>query len=102
MERHHRGLLAVLDQLLPETASVEDLTFRQKWGTIQIYDDIRDLPADVRREPAEVRKDAEDRSLRVCEICGNPGRLSKRGTWFVTVCPDHADQDGRMAFPVES
>jgi hypothetical protein len=34
---------------------------------------------------------ARERSLRVCEDCGRPGRLH-RGKWLVTRCDDHASR----------
>lgn len=94
--------LTVLDEKLPECAEVREMHFQQKWGSLTIYDDIRGIDDMVRIEVNTARSNASEESLHVCEICGAPGRLSKRGTWLTTVCPDHADDNGRIAIPVDS
>jgi hypothetical protein len=34
---------------------------------------------------------AEARSACTCEACGEPGRLFKRGGWFMTACEAHGE-----------
>jgi hypothetical protein len=34
---------------------------------------------------------AKARSACTCETCGEPGRLFKRGGWFITACDEHSE-----------
>jgi len=34
-------------------------------------------------------KDDEQESLRICEVCGQPGEL-REDSWIKTVCDEHA------------
>jgi len=33
--------------------------------------------------------EAENKSYKICEVCGKPGRLCTTGNWLKTVCTDH-------------
>ncbi|MCR2825375.1 hypothetical protein [Microbacterium sp. zg.Y909] len=37
-------------------------------------------------------RDARKESLRTCEECGDYGWLVLDGTWYATLCPEHADE----------
>lgn len=50
---------------------------KEKFGTLRVYYYGPDVPA----------VDAAEReSGRVCEACGEPGRMRKRGGWLMTRC----------------
>jgi hypothetical protein len=63
---------------------------KEKFATIRIYWD-----GTLSRESAarvdEAIELAEARSACTCETCGEPGRLFKRGGWFVTACDEHGN-----------
>lgn len=39
-------------------------------------------------------QDLEEASMRVCQVCGTPGRIRRRG-WHQTLCDEHAEGRGR-------
>ena len=53
----------------------------------------KDLDAATERAVKEAVALAEARSACTCETCGKPGRLFKRGGWYLTACDEHAKGD---------
>ncbi|WP_421949992.1 hypothetical protein [Pelagibacterium sp.] len=61
---------------------------KEKFGGLRVYSDR----GDERSE--EIITAAEWLSEFLCEDCGAPGRLRKRGGWYRTVCDAHAQEGG--------
>lgn len=61
---------------------------KEKFGSLRFYFDAEGLPLEDprhRRRDALLR-DAEERSLRTCEVCGADAVLCKRRGWLKTLC----------------
>ncbi|MHA6507964.1 hypothetical protein [Tessaracoccus sp. Y1736] len=61
---------------------------KEKFGSLRFYFDAEGLPLEVprhRRLDALLR-DAEERSLRTCEVCGADAVLCRRRGWLKTLC----------------
>lgn len=56
---------------------------KEKWGGLRIYTDYYDSELDK-----TIRQVGEE-SLTVCEECGSPAGLVKKGTWYQTRCEEH-------------
>jgi hypothetical protein len=84
--------LQKLEDLYRENgADVNELIFyqiKEKYGGLVIYlgnyiDGVSDLVTEY-----------EYKSLHICEICGESGKLSARGGWYKTLCEKHRDENG--------
>lgn len=61
---------------------------KEKFGCLRFYFDAEGLPLDDprhRRLDALLR-DAEELSLRTCEVCGTDAVLCQRRRWLKTLC----------------
>ena len=58
---------------------------KEKWGGLRIYTDYYD--SELEKTIMQVGEE----SLRVCEQCGSPAGLVKKGTWYQTRCDEHRD-----------
>jgi len=56
---------------------------KEKWGGLRIYTDYYDSHLE------EVIMKVGEESLTVCEVCGSPAGLVKKGTWYQTRCEEH-------------
>jgi hypothetical protein len=56
---------------------------KEKWGGLRIYTDYYDSHLE-----AIIMKVGEE-SLNICEECGAPAGLVKKGTWYQTRCEEH-------------
>jgi hypothetical protein len=61
---------------------------KEKYATLRFYWDGTLSPESAARVE-EVIELAEARSACTCETSGEPGRLFKRGGWFMTACDEH-------------
>ncbi|WP_429819091.1 hypothetical protein [Ensifer sp. B1-9] len=94
--------LRVVDRVLPADASFRLQQVKEKFGGLRIYYGIDSVvPDDVWAEVGEANLRAEARSEHICETCGKRGRMSNRGGYYTVVCEEHADEDGRLAIPIE-
>jgi hypothetical protein len=57
---------------------------KQKFGALRFYADNAEIP-----EIRDLIRDAEMASLKVCELCGNPGGRLDRGGRLMTRCMAH-------------
>lgn len=57
---------------------------KEKWGGLRFY------MSSSTPEMDEVIEEAEEKSLLICEICGDPGECSTSG-WLVTRCKECVD-----------
>lgn len=68
---------------LCEKHGVEILQVKEKFGGLRFYvGSAPDLVHDAIEE-------AEDQSVRVCEVCGEPGQTINRQGWLMTRCEAH-------------
>ena len=58
---------------------------KEKFGTLRFY--VHGATMIVR----DAIDEAERRSGRTCEVCGNPGDLCVGGHWYMTRCEEHAE-----------
>ena len=68
------------------------LQVKEKWGGLRIYADY------YIKEIEEVIREVGEESLKICEKCGAPAGLVKKGTWYQTLCEEHRED----WIPVES
>ena len=79
-----KGWSTLLDEVydrLPEDAIVSDV--KEKYGSLRIYVD------GVSMEILDFIYDIEERSLKICEICGAAGKPNLTG-WIKTLCDEHS------------
>ena len=55
---------------------------KEKFGGLRFY--INSAPDGVHK----LIREAENKSLEICEICGNPGQ-QRNGGWIKTLCEEH-------------
>jgi len=62
---------------------------KEKFGGLRYYADAGDVNAETSKWFYELVHEAETRSFEICECCGQPGQLSRRGKhgWYKTLCP---------------
>ena len=65
---------------------------KEKWGGLRIYTDY------YVKEIENVIREVCEQSLSMCETCGSPAGLVKKGTWYQTLCEEHRED----WIPIES
>lgn len=83
----YKPLASAFDRLqerLEAGAFVRLTQVKEKYGTLRIYVSTNDDTCD------EIADEAEDRSSKICELCGEPGCLVRRSGWYSTLCPTHS------------
>lgn len=56
---------------------------KEKWGGLRIYTDYYD--SELEKTIVQVGEE----SFTICEECGSPAGLVKKGTWYQTRCGEH-------------
>lgn len=56
---------------------------KEKFGTLRIY--LNGVPEEIYREVQDLINEAEYKSAKVCELCGEPAKLKTSG-WHITIC----------------
>jgi hypothetical protein len=74
------SLIDAIYDRLPEDAHV--LQVKEKWGGLRFY-------VSGTTELLDFIDEMEARSLRICEVCGQPGK-TREGGWVRTLCDEHA------------
>ncbi len=70
--------------------AIRDLSVREKSGGLQVVASTA-LPPDGEGDVRALWREAEERSTRTCQFCGQPGRLRcERRLWWETACDVHA------------
>lgn len=70
---------------------------KEKFGGLRYYANAGDVNAETSKRFYDLIHEAETKSFEICECCGQPGQLSRRGKhgWYKTLCPKCA---ARMNF----
>lgn len=72
-----------ISELSPMTKAFQ---VKEKFGTLRFY-------VDTALDPVfDIINDFEDCSGKICEECGEPGKING-GPWIKTLCDKHADPD---------
>ena len=90
-------LLHKLCKNIIEALKSEGNEFREGFYVIQIkekFGGLRYYTSYGSKEIFGLINEAEDLSLKTCEVCGVEGKLMVRGRWYKTVCPRHAEELG--------
>jgi hypothetical protein len=88
-------ILARLNDRLEAIApDYQVLQIKEKFGTLRFY-----LGNGYHQLGEAAVAEAEGESARTCELCGNPGRLRVRNSWYRTVCDDCARSGGYQDLP---
>jgi hypothetical protein len=90
-------------------ADIQFSQVKEKFGGLRMYFDINWSVPEIDVAPREVETnpknreiwdlvykvtcDAEEESLKTCDVCGKPG-TSRFGGWIVTRCDEHANKKG--------
>jgi len=87
-------LSARLEGLNREIASggglpIEACQVKEKFGTLRFYTDA--VPGEHSDQVEKWIEEAEEKSARTCEHCGNPGK-TRGGGWIMTLCEDCAKE----------
>ena len=64
----------------------EAVQIKQKFGALRFYTD------GATKQMLELIRDAESRSVTICEICGEPGERLSNGVCVKTRCEKHRDE----------
>ncbi len=70
--------------------SLRIVQIKEKFAGLRLYWQSAGLSDGIKNAVEEAVALAEARSICTCEVCGQPGRLFKRGGWMLTRCDGHA------------
>ncbi|MDN5793322.1 MAG: hypothetical protein L0H22_09735 [Brevibacterium aurantiacum] len=61
---------------------------KEKFGGLRYYASAGDVDAETSKQFYDLIREAEAKSDEICECCGQPGRLTRRGGrgWYKTLC----------------
>ncbi len=72
-----------IQELNEQGAGIEITQIKEKWGELCIY------LSGYTEELEKMIKQAEEKSIHICETCGKPGeRVISRFSWIYTRCPE--------------
>lgn len=74
-----------LNKLCKENDDCYPTQIKEKYGTLRFY------MSSGTEEMYDLIEKAEDASEKICEICGEPGRLMSKFRWLFTRCELHKD-----------
>ncbi len=90
----HAGWHSLYEPLIKEIESIggEVLQVKEKFGALRVYYKLpHGTPEEVKQRLFQLKSDAEDLSVHMCEVCGKPGSLI-RASWFKTRCKRHENE----------
>lgn len=64
-------------------STVGIIQVKEKWGGLRVYTDYYD--SELEKTILQVGED----SFKICQDCGSPARLVKKGGWYQTLCEEH-------------
>lgn len=67
---------------------------KEKFGGLRYYASAADASEETAQQFYDLIREAEEKSYEICESCGQPGRLSRRGNagWYKTLCPECSEK----------
>ena len=83
------GRIAVAVAAAPP-GSLQIVQVKEKFAGLRVYWNGACLDDEIKNAVEEAVALASARSICTCETCGKPGRLFKRGGWYLTACDEHA------------
>lgn len=66
---------------------IHGFIWKQKFATL-LWQGSEDLPEEISKEWWDFLSDMEERSMNVCENCGQPGKVDGTGSWIEVKCGD--------------
>ena len=75
---------AIAAQPIGDRDGFRIVQLKEKFGRLTVYLDTEPTP-----EMRAAISDGEKESIVTCEVCGVPGRLAERHTWWATRCETH-------------
>jgi hypothetical protein len=96
---HDEGWNPLVETLDAELAKISpSYTVRQvkeKFGGLRFYYDPRTDDPVARQRMQELVDAAEEASFKLCQWCGQPGKL-REGSWYMTLCDTHNEERERQ------
>lgn len=86
LEIVHGLCVQITNHAADEGLDIKAVQVKEKYGCLRFYVDNEDEFIE------SVIADAEERSSRTCEICGEVGTLWSRGGWWLTRCEAHTHE----------
>lgn len=82
-------LNAELSNLIPDYTVAQ---VKEKFGELRYYIGSYGIPRDDPRMDLvrELIAEAEDHSMRICQVCGESARFRNNHAWHATLCDEHA------------
>ena len=79
---HHliEETIAKIKEIDPD---IQFTQIKEKFGGLRIY------VGRASEETYDVIAEAEQKSYKTCEVCGQPGELDTKSGWWKTVCSEH-------------
>ena len=80
------GWFKLIEEVCEKLKDIEGFKFAQikeKFGMLTIY---YSGPSEHEDYISKVIDEAENKSVKTCEACGEPGKLASRGGWLSTEC----------------
>ena len=67
---------------------------KEKFGGLRYYANAGDVDEETSKRFYDLIHEAENKSFEICECCGQPGQLSRRGKhgWYKTLCSRCAER----------
>jgi hypothetical protein len=83
-----------LEKILSIDSHYEVLQIKEKFGELRWYGTSSyEYGTPNAMLIGRIVKDAESRSVGICESCGLPGEMRVRNHWYFTSCDKHAGDD---------
>ena len=92
-----RPLIAELEEKLKRLSPDYTISqVKEKFGGLRYYATPGDVDEETSKRFYDLIHEAEASSYEICECCGQPGRLSRRGKhgWYKTLCPSCSEKLG--------
>lgn len=93
----HNGWIDLIDSTLDKIYSIDSHYLveqvKEKFGQLRIEGSSSyEYGSAQESRIHHIIEDAEERSARICELCGLPGKMTSEGYWGMTLCPNHTTE----------
>lgn len=75
--------IETVNNSLLEDDWIQAMQVKEKFGELRFY--VNSAPEEIQHLISQ----AEERSTRICEVCGDPGNINATKRWLKTVCEEH-------------